>query len=1136
MRRFQVLVSILITFTWFAIPAPTPVQADSLRCPGAGIQAEQATPAPATNPEIDEIASLWADVGDPTAGGSGGPLGCPVGKVIEQHNQARLFVAQRFQRGWILLERGGAASRLRTVAVRSMGSWWVWWAGPTSGWTSVDQFAPSGGSDTANKGVPAGSTTWFRGGFVALAPGSRTIRIWHCQLQPCDNGGAPPGVPSPAWQALSPEIKLEPRETGPFDFSATLDRSHLIQPDPGNFNTGFPGDRASAAFPAWFPCFVIPPTALGENEVSRLLLMMRRSTPCPVSGAIPRQQADAWLGTVGVGNLLPGTTSESNPCKREGELDVALAGLLHLAFRDRAVLSPTTWSHLVNQVFKPWGGLPRSDPYVQPDGSCLLVGVLESENHILMQETDRFLINVLVSETDSGTTYDNSNNGVRDWILHFLQLAVRRDFYEFNSIPYAKYQLKALYLLHDYAPDQATTDAASGVLDWLYAKEATAANMLRDIRPFRRRPDAENFNGRDWFGSSTSAIAAEAALLVGGGLQNLHPDFDLTDDAADTSGAGGGSVIADVQGYPALATASEGVFPEFTDVMDTTYRLPPQLAAWYTSRFDNAANLETYLQVVHHREDEGKPLDPSRFLQSNDGVEIYSGNRNWTMSAGGIDVDASDPGAPLTAAAIGAAGGAAAGFVLGGPIGAVAGGIIGGLFGGTAANAIQHSALWDTQGPVMRETSFVPTSAGLDRTQTLRFGFPHPAKEGTHIQGRTCVAEGFMCGFDIRMPSHPFPGSTCLQQVSGLPTVVDTFYQDHIRELGCLVLPPLPYRDWSIWTFEGGQIVVNATDSPANPRWEYAFVAEPDTPGKRSVEVGWHLNAAHDWYNIHALNGDGKEAALAGSGDPSNTNTFADGTASFYLGAPGEEVADAQWEVTVEGCDPTYFIVRTGHECHSDLLPRLAVNLTPRPTQSFSCSARAEPETGSFGMEIGGSCAKSPYGVYVYVYARGCSFADECPGNAQSWGFVIAAPSAGWTYDEFASQVTRHILANGTYSAIGDQQVFVPIDRTTDHTVGFRLRTPGVRDWAITSDTGPAGQMISALGSKIDSWPLAASSTSAAGVSSGPFVDAHTNDGCFTVTAPATVADPRTLVVDLRNATIPSLTQIDAARESLACR
>ena len=71
---------------------------------------------------------------------------------------------------------------------------------------------------------------------------------------------------------------------------------------------------------------------------------------------------------------------------------------------------------------------------------------------------------------------------------------VRRDLYEFNSIPYGRYDLKALYVLYDHAPLAAVRTAAAGVLDWMWAKLAVGENMRRSSATgYRRQPDPQRY-------------------------------------------------------------------------------------------------------------------------------------------------------------------------------------------------------------------------------------------------------------------------------------------------------------------------------------------------------------------------------------------------------------------------------------------------------------------------------------------------------------------------------------------------------------------------------------------------------------------------------------------------------------------
>src|SRR5262249_52909015 len=73
------------------------------------------------------------------------------------------------------------------------------------------------------------------------------------------------------------------------------------------------------------------------------------------------------------------------------------------------------------------------------------------------------------------------------------------------------------------------------------------------------------------------------------------------------------------------------------------------------------------------------------------------------------------------------------------------------------AGNVQFSKLWSDQPGIMRETTLIPTPVGLNRSQTIRFGQPFVNQRNANPLARLCVAEGFMCGFDLIMPNRPFP-------------------------------------------------------------------------------------------------------------------------------------------------------------------------------------------------------------------------------------------------------------------------------------------------------------------------------------------------------------------------------------------
>jgi hypothetical protein len=629
----------------------------------------------------------------------------------------------------------------------------------------------------------------------------------------------------------------------------------------------------------------------------------------------------------------------------------------------------------------------------------------------------------------------------RDWIVAYLRQIARRDFYEFNAIPYTRYQLKALFALHDYSPDESARVAARGILNWLFAKHAVSGNLDRDHRPYRRRPEPQRFASIPWWGSAVTATTPELSILVGP-VQHVHSDIDLQLDAGKDED--GKYVLTEVAFYPELGAASEDFLASAVDVVDTQYRLPGALSSWLDQRFsDEGTNRTTYVQAYRHGSNISD--DPTLFKQLNGGAELVSGNRNWTMVAGGTPAGPGDPGPPPERAGaqrIYDTGGAVVGVVSGGALG----GIVGPLLGATAPNIKaanqQHETLWKDQPSTVRETVMIPTPVGLDRSQTIRFGLPLITKEGAGQAARLCVAEGFMCGFDLHMPTRPFPAkdaAKCPMHVS-LPAALANRFGDLVDGgqpdtwIGCLEKPSGEVHDWQTFSFERGMLAMSSTDAPGNQRLVAAWIE--NRPGdKRHLRVKWFIPGdAHDWFNVYNYNflvqasfRDVPPGYLQFQefGDANNLNKWTEGEAVFDL----EGVQDAAWYLLIEACDPTYGIlgIRTGHACHSALFPRLSLNVAPPPKQSFSCDAYFDERGHGIVMEVGGACSRSPYGVFIYVYSQPCSIDDECIEGASDFGFVVAAPSKGWTKEEFAALVSSSILDNFKLNGYGYRPNTVPV-------------------------------------------------------------------------------------------------------------
>src|SRR5262249_651863 len=238
--------------------------------------------------------------------------------------------------------------------------------------------------------------------------------------------------------------------------------------------------------------------------------------------------------------------------------------------------------------------------------------------------------------------------------------------------------------------------------------------------------------------------------------------------------------------------------------------------------------------------------------------------------------------------------------------------------------------------------------------------------------------------------------------------------------------------------FDRGVLAMASGDPPGKERVLAAWVI--GEPGKgRGLQGKWRIPGyAHDWFNVHTYNTfvetspgnapPGEASLMGGIGDADNKNTSDQGETFFLLDA----VNDTSWSVIVEGCDPSYgfFGIRTGHTCRADVLPRITVNIAVPPRQSFSCDAHLDHEQGIV-MEVGGSCSRSPYGLFVYVWSKPCSLHEECPERPNDFGFVVVALSRGWTWRDFGDMVFASIAtANGgkNFHPTGPpSQVLVPI-------------------------------------------------------------------------------------------------------------
>jgi hypothetical protein len=257
---------------------------------------------------------------------------------------------------------------------------------------------------------------------------------------------------------------------------------------------------------------------------------------CPGRAISNREEAFESLRNQQIDSRV-GTTIDSCPGCRTGEYDVALSGYLPIAERFGAILPTDIYSHILNDLLDERGSLDLGDHSVS-------VGIPESENHINLIESARYLANDLLYTATSDSQYDNSSNSVivfpaafgyeteqvpanelgcsqgcsgisvtmRDYWLKRLRHFLQTDFIEYNARPYQGYSMRAIQNLASYAQDPQVRAAAGMVLDYVSAKFAASSNNNRRSAPYRRKAE---YNDPYLIGFHADPQSARMLALVG---------------------------------------------------------------------------------------------------------------------------------------------------------------------------------------------------------------------------------------------------------------------------------------------------------------------------------------------------------------------------------------------------------------------------------------------------------------------------------------------------------------------------------------------------------------------------------------------------------------------------------------------
>jgi len=134
-------------------------------------------------------------------------------------------------------------------------------------------------------------------------------------------------------------------------------------------------------------------------------------------------------------------------------------------------------------------------------------GIEETENHLLMQNSAKYLKNKMLMEealengdADGVKEYQKFNDDIRKWFMKRLHRIAKEDFAEYNAKPYGRHSATALLNLHDFAcaagsrisadkcddDDVRLTTALTEIFNLTSVKMALGSNQGRRIVPYRR--------------------------------------------------------------------------------------------------------------------------------------------------------------------------------------------------------------------------------------------------------------------------------------------------------------------------------------------------------------------------------------------------------------------------------------------------------------------------------------------------------------------------------------------------------------------------------------------------------------------------------------------------------------------------
>jgi hypothetical protein len=293
--------------------------------------------------------------------------------------------------------------------------------------------------------------------------------------------------PPPDYKRYRPRVK-EPAPAGPQLGTVTIKH---IPPATSVADAKAHFDRRTAAAVLYNASLPLPNTTYkNEGNFGAIALAKLAYPDYFQSDRLPgkkpsRDEVIEMIPRLTIGSKA-GTNSDSVP-KRTGEYDVALTMLVSIIYKYYDVLPPAVQNHIIDGLLNKRGPFDPDDlrPFKPLPGP-------ETENHVMMIESARYLTNQLLYKRTGDPRYDNARNGMDEWMLKHLQQFLKTDFIEYNSRPYQHYTMSALLNLYSYTSDRKPSSArvktaAHMVLDYVMAKVAVSSNDSRRSVTYRRK-------------------------------------------------------------------------------------------------------------------------------------------------------------------------------------------------------------------------------------------------------------------------------------------------------------------------------------------------------------------------------------------------------------------------------------------------------------------------------------------------------------------------------------------------------------------------------------------------------------------------------------------------------------------------